>query len=63
MGACLAQETAHKASLDSFLGNHDEVRLCSCVTVVLTYTCDSGYPGVGGSCEKQAITTDVHAAG
>lgn len=25
MGACLGQETAHKASLDSFLGNHDEV--------------------------------------
>ena len=26
MGACLGQETAHKASLDSFLGNHDEVK-------------------------------------
>ena len=25
MGACLGQETAHKAALDSFLGNHDEV--------------------------------------
>ena len=30
MGACLGQETAHKASLDSFLGNHNEVIFVLC---------------------------------
>ena len=66
MGACLGQETAHKASLDSFLGNHDEVKfihyhygsqlrnLCTCV---------SGHPGVGGGGKESAITSDVHAVG